>query len=305
MATITVTDWASFITAVGTSGADVEFSHDSAHLVKTRDSAVDENKLYLDSNGIVQTNVQPSDLPDLYENTFVLDANLDNDLRAGFTTPIAINCNSINGYGGYIKNVYGNAVNIFNLPSNANVPISQIAFLNFDLERAALFNSTHQNDFELCLFSGREKGQTGNETYIFGSAYGGRTDFISCSFNLELITRIKPFYAGVFKFCRVELDASENDNGEIALTPQNCYFTGDWSKGKIGVYGSVFDCKYNIFEITRSDNFPQYTGGTKYNNLINNELYTGTIPAGFSGVSSADLADAQTLRDTYGFPIQT
>lgn len=301
MATIIVSDWGSFITAVGTSGADVEFPK---HLVKTRDRNVDPNKLYVDANGIVQTNVQPSQLANLYENTFVLDANLNNDLKTGFTTPININCNSINGYGGYIKNIYSTGVHIFNMP-NANVPISQIAFLNFNLERAALFNSTHQNDFELCLFSGREKGQSGSETYIFGSFYGGRTDFISCSFNLELITRIKPFYAGLFKFCRVELDLSENDNGEIALTPQNCYFTGDWSKGSINVYGVEFDCKYNIFEITCSNNFPQSTSGTKYNNLINNELYTGTIPTGFSGVTSTDLADAQTLRDTYDFPIQT
>lgn len=298
MATIIVSDWDSFITAVGTSGADVEFPK---QLVKTHDRDVDPNKLYVDSNGIVQTNVQPSQLVNLYENTFKLDANLDNDLRTGFTTPISINCNSINGFGGYINNVYGNAVDIFHLPSNANVTISQIAFLDFNLERAALFKGTHQNDFNLCLFSGREKGEASNTTNIFES---GITKFTSCSFNCEPIDRSGPFYGAILQFCRCEFTFDNCLNAGVFITPQNCYFTGDWTETTVTVYGQAIDCKYNIFEITRTSNI-LVSSGTVYNNLINNELYTGTIPTGFSGVTSAELEDAETLRDTYGFPIQT
>ena len=140
MAVITVTNWASFITAVGTAGAEVEFPHTSQYLVKTHDRDVDANKLYLDSNGVVQTNVQPSDLANLYENTFKLDAN--DYAPAGLSTTIEINCTSINGYGATIINLAGSAVNLITINSTT-LSISQLAFLNINAENVYFIYETY------------------------------------------------------------------------------------------------------------------------------------------------------------------
>lgn len=306
MATIIVNDWSEFITAVGTSGAEVEFPK---NLVRTADTDVDPNKLYVDANGIVQTNVQPEQLPNLYENTFTLDANLDNDLREGLTTSITIACNSINGFGGYIKNLASNTVTILN--NTAICDISTIAFLNMYAVNVPVMAIVDGTVFNLCLFSGSIKNETSGTLTAFTASSGQPNyEFISCSSNFELAgTSIDFFYhysqyGGMLKYCRFELDTTSLIDGALYITPINSYLTGDWSTISVYIAGSSTIAGYaSIFEIETAININLNRVPSMI--LINNELYTGTIPSGFSGVSSADLANAQTLRDTYGFPIQT
>ena len=310
MAVITVHSWSDFIAAIGTAGAEVEFPKD---IVRTQDTDVDPNKLYVDSNGIVQTNVQPADLPNLYENTFVLDANLDNDLRLGFTTTITVNCNSINGYGGYIKNAYCPNAALFTIATSTNCVITGIAFLNFALENNGFLNAAKPPKFYYCLFSGTMQNTTGSLLNFFGN-YGGyiHFEFQSCSFNITLKgSNIKMFMqygdtqAGLLRYCRFECDTSEVTNCTLLITPINSYITGDFTGfSSIYIWGASGAAAYaSIWEISTATSIVLQMGCSAM--LINNELYTGTIPAGFSGVSSTDLANAQTLRDTYGFPIQT
>lgn len=312
MATIVVHDWSEFITAVGTSGADVEFPHSSEYIVKTHDTNVDPNKLYVDTNGIVQTNVQPSDLPNLYENTFVLDANHDNDLRSGFTQYIAFYCNSVNGFGGYIKNASSTVVELFAFDHACN--LSNIAFLNFSALNKHVFTTAGKLTFSYCLFTGKVEGT--NSSYPLGvfNRVSNVIDFefISCSFNIVLEGVRASVFVGTsstggafLKFCRCEFDTKNLSTGNLYVIPEKCYFTGDYSGfNSIGLFSSGSIVPYaSIFEISSTVDIVVY--GNCANILINNELYTGTIPTGFLGVSSSDLANAQILRDTYNFPIQT
>lgn len=305
-----IADWSDFITAVGTSNAYVEFPK---NLVRTADREVHPNKLYVDANGIVQTNVQPSDLPNLYENTFVLDANDNTDLRGGFTQYIAFYCNSLNGFGGYIKNAYSTAAELFAFDHACD--LSNIAFLNFSELNKHPFTAAGKLTFSYCLFSGKVKNtDLYYPLYVFNRASGSfYFEFTSCSFNIEFEgTRASVFsrnssssVGGFLKCCRCEFDTKDLLQGTLDITPQNCYFTGDYSGfSGIALYGGGgIVPNASIFEITSTANIS--VSGNCTDMLINNELYTGTIPAGFSGVSSADLTNAQTLRDTYGFPIQT
>lgn len=328
MAVITVTDWNSFITAVGTAGAEVEFPHSSQYLVKTHDRDVDANKLYLDSNGVVQTNVQPSDLADLYENTFVLDAN--DYAREGLSTTISIACDSINGYGGYIKNLASYDVDIFtnNYSGADKLIITQLAILNFNVENHNFMNSRYM-EWEYCIFSGRAKNNSLNNSQVltvFGdSSQTINQQFTSCSFNLTLDGQVNPFeyyyipydYYGTFLIdCRVEIHKTNNENsygGRMIVVGQNSYFTGDVDRGDRET-GGQFEINftnqsiYSITEISETDTNAisfDYSGNISYM-LINTDLLPSGayIPGRYTQVTDTTLSDANALS-ALGFPIQT
>ena len=180
MAVITVHNWSEFITAVGTSGAEVEFPHDSTYLRKTPDTSVDPSKLYVDVNGIVQTNVQAEGLADLYENTFVLDAN--DYAPEGLSSTITISCASINGFGGTIKNLASSSANI--IETYSFVSFTGIAFLNVRCTNSYFFVSYRNSGWgtvSKCIFTGRMDGQS-TGYFIWTSC----VHFVSCAFNVQL-----------------------------------------------------------------------------------------------------------------------
>ena len=226
MATITVHNWSEFITAVGTAGADVEFPHDSTYLRKTPDTSVDPSKLYVDANGVVQTNVHTDDLADLYENTFVLDAN--DYAPEGLTSTITISCASIKGYGGTIKNLASSAADIFYCYITSG--ITGIAFLNVNCTgRNFLYAGTSGwKEISKCIFSGRMDGS--DVCYFF---LGNYVKLKSCAVNVQLYHSGEFVYTGASVHlitCRVNTedhrDVSTSNN---TFRLEGCYWTGNYT----------------------------------------------------------------------------
>lgn len=312
MATITVTDWASFITAVGTAGADVEFPHTSAYIKKTSDTQVDPNKLYVDSNGTVQTNVQPSDLANLYENTFVLDANSPDGFPEGLTTSIEINCASINGYGATIINLAGSAVNLITNNSSA-LSISQLAVLNINAENVYFIYETYPVTYYKSIFSGRMFNNTSTMTKMFGSTGHHHSTFTSCAKNVEIDGYVDMYNVGwnedgaELEYCRVELHIKNNPNyaGHLYVAAKNCYFTGTCEESYQVKFSS--NSVYSVVEIACES-------GTMsldiFNNpptliLVNTDVFKGYFSQSwFTAVDTETLTNAEDL-DALGFPIQT
>ena len=313
-----VQNWDEFIEAVGIVGAYVEFPHTlNTNIIPTTDVNVYANKLYLDSSGVVQTNVQPSDLPNLYENTFTLDAN--DYAPEGLSTTISIACDSINGYGGYIKNLASYDVDIFtnNYSGESHLIISQLAILNFNVENHNFFNSRFC-EWHYCIFSGRCKNNSiGNTTTltVFGdSSTSINQDFTSCSFNLTLDGNVNPFeyyyipydyYGTYLRECRVEIHKVNNQNssgGNMIVGGINSYFTGDID----GIFTIKFTNQsiYSIVEIETDEASFDYSGNISYI-LVNTDTVTVSyIPGAYTQVTTTTLGDAAALS-AMGFPIQT
>lgn len=312
MAATVVHNWSEFITAIGTASAEVEFPKT---LVKTTDTDVDPNKLYTDVNGVVQTNVQPSDLADLYENTFVLDAN--DYAPAGVTSTIAINCASINGYGGYIKNLASTTVDIF--ANTVGTQVYQLAILNTNVEDVSFIDTTSAGmEYTKCIFSGRAKGSSGGTHTVFGDVANTHSSiYHSCAFTFDIVGNYCLFnylnyggfiYAGPLYDCR--LDITHIDRGDITASGtlwvrlENSYLTGEIADY---VYVTITaQSHYSVIEVDKDSRITvnDAQGGTVQLILINDELYTGTIPTGCVGVTTAQLKDASYLS-SIGFPIQT
>lgn len=221
---IIVHDWAEFIAAVGTSGAEVEFPK---NLVRTSDTDVDPNKLYTDANGVVQTNVQPSDLANLYENTFTLNAN--DYAPGGITSHIQIRCASINGFGGYIKNLASSMDGV--LGFYAVTQVTGIAFLNINLEEYMFFGAVWSggyNQINKCIFSGRLV----SSNYAFINTHYFK--FTSCAFALELwglmasLTSNSTGALSTFDICRIQLTKTDPSSSSLVINvvANNSYITG-------------------------------------------------------------------------------
>lgn len=311
MAVITITDWASFITAVGTSGAEVEFPK---NLVHTTDTDVDPNKLYTDANGVVQTNVQPSDLANLYENTFVLDAN--DYAPAGITSTITISCASINGFGGCIKNLASTTVDIFE--NTVKTQVYQLAILNINVENVSFIDTTSAGmEYTKCIFSGRAKADSGAHT-VFGDVANTHSSiYHSCAFNFDIVGSYCLFnylnyggfvYAGPLYDCRINITHIDRNGvlagGTLWVRLENSYLTGEIADA-VSVTLTA-QSHYSVIEVEKGGyiSVNDAQGGTVQLVLINNELYSGTIPTGCVGVTTAQLKDASYLS-SIGFPIQT
>ena len=302
---VIVHNWSEFITAVGTSGAEVEFPKD---LVKTSDTAVDPNKLYVDANGEVQTNVQASDLANLYENTFVLDAN--NYAPEGLSASIAINCASLKGFGGTIKNLASDGVNIFETKTGTN--IDGIAVLNVSCKNCNFIHSTWngtKGTISHFINSGRCNADTtsGDVNYYLRAT---NMIFSQCAFTVELFNSAKLTldndYWGhsTFSYCRF----STIDNRTIEtgtgypdrFTMSNCYFTGNFNKD-ILISMETGNMDYTVIDVDG-----QAVGAT--NGQIGGYVFVNsdraTIGNYVVGVTTAQLKDAEELA-SLGFPIQT
>jgi hypothetical protein len=179
--------------------------------------------------------------------------------------------------------------------------------------------------FTFCLFAGESVSAATSYSLFSRRDSGGRYFFTSCSFAIKvkadgnhyIIIFPSNGYQGNtgcrLTYCRVDIDFSEALNCRMYIVPQNSYFTGTLSSDNsiyILGYSGMDTCYYSIFEIVGSGLIitqDSASGATANitSILINEDLFTGTIPYGLTNVSSSDLSDAQKLRDTYGFLIQT
>lgn len=295
MAAVVVHNWSEFITAVGTAGAEVEFPKDLTH---TTDTDVDPNKLYTDANGVVQTNVQPSDLANLYENSFTLDAN--DYAPGGITTHIQIRCTSINGFGGTIINLASSMDGIMGF--YAVTQVTGIAFLNINLENRNFFGAVWKGDYNRinkCIFSGRLAAS--NNAFILTNYL----KFTSCAFALELwglmasLTSDSTGALSTFEFCRIQLTKTDTSSNSliIKLAAKNSYITGSVT-APINIYTPS---DYTVIGIET----PQiYAQNSSQSNVLANSDKCNNISGYLTSVTTAQLKDAAYLS-SIGFPIQT
>lgn len=296
MAAVVVHNWSEFVTAVGTAGAEVEFPK---NLVRTSDTDVDPNKLYTDANGVVQTNVQPSDLANLYENTFVLDANSDDGFPGGITSHIQIRCASINGFGGYIKNLASSSDGILGFYSVTQV--TGIAFLNINLEGYMFFGAVWSggyNQINKCIFAGRLV----SDNYAFINTHYFK--FASCAFALDLwgsmaaLTSYATNALSTFDICRIQLTKADesSDSLIINVVANNSYITGS-----VTAPLKIVDSVYTVIDIETPQITASYSGQS---NTLANSDKCSNISSYLTQVTTAQLKDAAYLS-SIGFPIQT
>jgi hypothetical protein len=286
-----ISDWNDFITAVGTSNAYVEFPK---NLVHTSDTNVDPNKLYTDANGVVQTNVQVSDLPDLYENDFYLDAN--DYAPEGLSSTITISCASINGFGGGIVNLASSAADIFYCYITSG--ITGIAFLNVNCaDRNFLYAGTSGwKEISKCIFSGRMDGS--DSCYFF---LGNYVRLKSCAVNVQLYNSsefVNTSASVQLITCRVN---TEDHRGVSTSSNQfrveNCYWTGNYNHYLNSIGTDTYN--YSVFDLecayihSNNDTLASYT-------FVNSDKCDDI--RGVS-VTTEELQSASALA-AKGFPIQ-
>lgn len=293
MATVVVHNWSEFITAVGTSGADVEFPKS---LVKTTDTEVNPNKLYTDANGVVQTNVQVSDLPDLYENDFYLDAN--DYAPEGLTSTISITCASINGFGGGIVNLASSSATVITTYSFVN--FTGIAFLNARCTNAYFFVSSRSGGWgtvSKCIFTGRMDGEQ-TSRFIWASL----VHFVSCAFNIQLYgssqfaQNNEGRYAWLnFNYCRINTEdhrAGSTDAYPYAII--NSIWTGSYN-----YYIAASSYDYTVYDLE----CPSIRGN---NSMVAEYIFVNSDKCTSTNgvkVTTAELQSASALA-AKGFPIQ-
>ena len=292
-----IQNWSEFIEAVGMAGVYVEFPKT---LTQTSDTEVNPNKLYMDSNGVVQTNVQNSDLPNLYENSFVLDAN--NYMPNGITTTITFTCADLNGYGGTIKNLASQTTDLNILTLASTVHMSQIAFLNIDCNNCNFIAAYYNNDLkdiEKCIFSGRVDCQS---THYFENTR--MMTYRSCAFNVELYNNSKFTFANSgagyahFRYCRINTeDYTSNTSSTQNVEITNSYWTGNSISN---IYVTMDSYDYTVFDLTCSL-ISATNGAIKDYTFVNSDKCSDT--SGAVGVTTAQLSDATYLA-SLGFPIQ-
>ena len=290
-----ISDWTDFITAVGTSGAYVEFPK---NLVRTSDTDVDPNKLYTDANGVVQTNVQPSDLANLYENTFTLNAN--DYAPGGITSHIQIRCASINGFGGYIKNLASSMDGIMGFYSVTSM--TGIAFLNINLEEKNFFWAVWNGDYNRlikCIFSGRLSAS--NNAFILTHYF----KFTSCAFALELRGQMADFSSNstsalaTLETSRIQLTKTDTSSNSLVfnVAAKNSYITGSVTAPlRINTPSD-----YTVIDLEA----PQISAvNSGQSNVLANSDKCNNISGYLTSVTTAQLKDAAYLS-SIGFPIQT
>lgn len=295
MSAIVVNTWSDFITAIGTANAEVELPCD---LVRTSDTVVNPNKLYVNSLGEVQTNVTNSDLPNLYENPFEFDLNVIHP--EAFTSAIQIRCKSLKGNGATIKNISFSGSNGFrNNPPDQNNPnqiIQGLAIKNFSIVNGYLFYDdvlTYGIQINKSMFSGRIDAPG---TYNYSFINTPYTKSYSCSFNLELAGKgnfhrrgqNRPFYQ-IYN-CRVHLTGSPSLAENI--TAYNSYISGS-------INGSFTDTagQYSVFDVESTA-----ISGSGTLILANSDKCSSI--SGVTSVTTAQLHNAEELQ-RIGFPIQT
>lgn len=215
----------------------------------------------------------------------------------------------IDGKGWTIKNAAyrGNGGSAFTTSGSSDYgQIKNLNFINFNVATTStstaflIDNSSGQffgRAFEQCQFSGR----LGENSAI--SRCGQWSEHYRCSYNLEITgdTSIDTsyYYMSILKYCNVDV---KSINGEytIGMSPNNSYITG--SLGRLWLARPNDDaCKDSVIDMNLASVYQET--GTPEMMLINTDKYTGTVPSGCIGVTTAQLKDAAYLH-SIGFPIQ-
>lgn len=290
-----ISDWTDFITAVGTSNAYVEFPK---NLVHTSDTNVDPNKLYTDANGVIQTNVQASDLVNLYENTFVLDAN--DYAPEGLSASISINCASLKGFGGTIRNLASSSTNIISTYSYVN--FTGIAFLNVRCTGVHFFVSSRNNSWgtvSKCIFTGR---MDGSQTCRL--IWASWVHFVSCAFNVQLydssdFAENNEGYNQFldFNYCRINTEDHRTASTYARnYMTTNSIWTGNY-RNYITISMSLYD--YTVYDLECASIGASNDGIAAYT-FINSDKCASIRGV---AVTTEELQSASALA-AKGFPIQ-
>ena len=153
-----------------------------------------------------------------------------------------------------------------------------------------------------CKLSGRV--ERNGADYCTFTRFGNQATLFECSMNLMLVDKNCTIDANEYydnctaKYCKLELDMPEKFySSGLCVRLDNSYITGHISHFYLRTSTtSVFDCEIDDF-------LTQYQG-TSTNVLVNTDKFTGTLPSGCIGVTTAQLKDAAYLS-SIGFPIQT
>lgn len=218
----------------------------------------------------------------------------------------------INGNGATIKNAaYRGGACAFKMSGNSNYgSIKNLNFANFRLQATYTGASLLGTDngeysgraFELCRFSGRIEVLSGD--YCAISRGGYQAEHYRCSYNIEAIGQTSidtGNYGAISRYCRIEIN---NVGGQYPfyVSPDNSYITGHVGSlymirvDSRGAYESVMDA-------TVETRIGMETG-TPIKVLVNTDKYSGTLPSGYLGCTTAQLRDAAYLH-SIGFPVQT
>jgi hypothetical protein len=300
-----VSNWTDFITAVGTANAYIEFPK---NLVQTQDTTVNPDKLYTDSNGNVKPFPTDSDLPNLYENTFCLDAN--DYAPEGFTASITTDFKSLKGFGGTIKNIYSNGIPVFKYSSNKSVwygLIEGIAYLNSFIMNSNLIWTENNIGFEtytfkLCKFSGKFI-ETNGSSYYATYVFRGFNRFQQSSFTLDMsgVYFVSYPYSSLFDRCRFNfLDFNGASGSPMYLKLANCYVSGQGT-GSYAQITVVDGSSYVILDI----DVPTISSSSSSSCIvINSDKYSGTVPDSAISATTAQIRSTSYLS-SIGFTVQT
>lgn len=214
----------------------------------------------------------------------------------------------INGNGWTIKNAsyHGNSAAFLMSRNASSGQIRNLHFKNFEISAVSSataflidtpYGSFSGRVFEQCQFSGRLSENA------FMSHCGQSSEQYRCSYNIEITgdTAIDTSYSymSILKYCRININ-SFGGNYRIAMSPNNSYITG--SLGTLWFARQVGDaCKDSVIDATFTVCYQE--PGTPDMMLINTDKYSGAIPSGCVGVTTAQLKDADYLH-SIGFPIQ-
>ena len=293
--------WSDFITAAGTASAYAEFKK---NLVLTSDTSVDPDKLYVDSNGDVKTNVQVGDLPELYENTIEFDLN---EIHPeAYTTTITVSCTSLKGNGATIKNISFSNCSGFTLAADSI--INGLAIKNFSLFANTVSGyliDADANDATIsvlnyCMASGRIEGQGGYSAAFIRTNYG---QGISCGFNIDLngtsYLRSNAQNRTGFDmyYCKLQLSGAAPANAVKVLT-RDCYITGSIT----GTIEAAIGSRYSVYDIECDSMDGNTLTGVLANSDKCDNIISGIVMP-LTPVTTEQLHDAAYLA-SIGFPIE-
>ena len=232
----------------------------------------------------------------------------------GITSTISLR-GFINGNGWTIKNAaaYTSTPAFQMSTSSQNGKLSNLNFENFRQGFSPTSSANHAmliacgtgysgEALYRCKFSGLLQNTNDPGDYYTEIINLGTSATIEqCSFNIKstgagrVNVSLSTSWSAKLNNCNVKLDC---EGAFFGLYMNNTYVTGE--AGSIGFTqistDSVIDCNSTLIN--------HAAWGTNSNVLINTDKYTGTIPSDCTGVTAAQLKDADYLS-SIGFPIQT
>jgi hypothetical protein len=217
----------------------------------------------------------------------------------------------INGNGWTIKNAYyrGSRYAFEMSTSDSYGKITELNFLNFRFEAtgtgAALIGTSSGTyvgqAFTLCQFSGRIERVQG--AYCAVTLGGYTSTHFRCSYNLEFSGQASVDtgnFCAVSKYCNIVIRSLDSAS-RFYLMPDNSYVSGSAYPLMLMTVGGG-QTIYSVLDVEASS--IGFETGSATMTLVNTDKYTGALPSGCIGVTTAQLKDAEYLS-SLGFPIQT